>query len=38
MPFMDDHELIRPLSDYDRYVHECVQGNLNQSQGGYEDE
>ncbi len=28
MPFLTDHELIRPLSDYDRFVHECVQGKL----------
>lgn len=29
MPFLDDHELIRPLSDYDRFVHECVQSKLS---------
>ena len=28
MPFLEDHELIRPLSTYDRYVHDCVQGGL----------
>ena len=28
MPFLEDHEMIRPLSSYDAYVHECVQGNL----------
>jgi transposase len=28
MPFLDDHELIRPLADYDQFVHECVQSNL----------
>ena len=28
MPFLDEHELIRPLSYYDAFVHECVQGNL----------
>jgi len=28
MPFLEDHELIRPLSNYDAFVHECVQGNL----------
>ena len=29
MPFLEDHELIRPLADYDRFVHECVQGKLS---------
>jgi transposase len=38
MPFLEDHELIRPLADYDRFVHECVQTNLYQSQGGMTDE
>lgn len=28
MPFLEDHEMIRPLSTYDRYVHDCVQGGL----------
>lgn len=28
MPFLEDHELIRPLADYDRFVHECVQDQL----------
>lgn len=28
MPFLDDHELIRPLSSYDAFVHECVQDRL----------
>jgi transposase len=28
MPFLEDHELIRPLSHYDDFVHECVQSNL----------
>jgi hypothetical protein len=28
MPFLEDHELIRPLSSYDDFVHECVQSNL----------
>lgn len=28
MPFLEDHELIRPLSNYDDFVHECVQSNL----------
>lgn len=28
MPFLEDHELIRPLADYDAFVHECVQGKL----------
>ena len=28
MPFLEDHELIRPLADYDAFVHTCVQGNL----------
>lgn len=28
MPFLDDHELIRPLSSYDAFVHECVQNKL----------
>lgn len=28
MPFLEEHEMIRPLSDYDAFVHECVQGNL----------
>ncbi len=28
MPFLEDHELIRPLSTYDRYVHDCIQGGL----------
>ena len=28
MPFLEDHELIRPLADYDHFVHECVQSNL----------
>ncbi|MEM6473436.1 MAG: IS21 family transposase [Planctomycetota bacterium] len=28
MPFLSSHELIRPLSSYDQFVHECVQGNL----------
>lgn len=38
MPFLDDHELIRPLADYDHFVHECVQRNLYRSQGGMTDE
>ena len=38
MPFLEDHELIRPLADYDHFVHECVQRNLYQSQGGMTDE
>lgn len=29
MPFLEDHEIIRPLSDYDRYVHDCVQGGMH---------
>ncbi|WP_186775374.1 IS21 family transposase [Rubripirellula tenax] len=28
MPFLEDHELIRPLADYERFVHECVQNQL----------
>ena len=28
MPFLEDHELIRPLSTYDDFVHESVQNNL----------
>ena len=28
MPFLDEHEMIRPLSNYDAFVHDCVQGNL----------
>jgi len=28
MPFLEDHELIRPLADYDTFVHQCVQSNL----------
>lgn len=28
MPFLEEHEMIRPLSNYDAFVHECVQGNL----------
>ena len=28
MPFLEDHELIRPLADYDDFVHECVQSKL----------
>ena len=28
MPFLEEHEMIRPLSNYDAYVHDCVQGNL----------
>ncbi len=28
MPFLEDHELIRPLADYDAFVHEYVQGRL----------
>lgn len=28
MPFLEDHELIRPLADYDQFVHECVQDKL----------
>lgn len=28
MPFLEDHEMIRPLSNYDLFVHECVQENL----------
>lgn len=31
MPFLEDHELIRPLADYDAFVHECVQSNLTTS-------
>ena len=38
MPFLEDHELIRPLASYDQFVHECVQRNLYQSQGGKSDE
>lgn len=38
MPFLEDHELIRSLSDYDQFVHDCVQGNLYSSQGGKTDE
>ncbi len=38
MPFLEDHELIRPLASYDQFVHECVQRNLYQSQGGMTDE
>jgi transposase len=28
MPFLEDHELIRPLADYDHFVHQCVQDKL----------
>ena len=28
MPFLEDHELIRPLADYDQFVHQCVQDQL----------
>lgn len=28
MPFLADHELIRPLADYDQFVHDCVQDKL----------
>lgn len=28
MPFLEDHEMIRPLADYDAFVHECVQNQL----------
>ena len=28
MPFLEDHELIRPLADYDQFVHDCVQDKL----------
>ena len=28
MPFLEDHELIRPLAQYDAFVHDCVQGTL----------
>jgi transposase len=28
MPFLEDHELIRPLAAYDQFVHECVQDQL----------
>lgn len=29
MEFLDEHPLIRPLSNYDEYVHEVIQGGLS---------
>ena len=28
MPFLEEHDLIRSLGEYDQFVHDCVQNHL----------